>query len=136
MVLRDATEGDYPAIARIQALSPEAAQWPLGDYSNFEVVLAVLNGVVAGFCAWRQTADDEAELLNVAVDPRVRKQGVASALLKELRRRADGTIFLEVAEGNSTARALYGRAGWTEVSARKDYYGPGRNAIVMKKSSC
>jgi ribosomal-protein-alanine N-acetyltransferase len=136
MLLREATERDYPTIARIQALSPEAAQWPLGDYSNFKVVLAVVNGAVAGFCAWRQTAGDEAELLNVAVDPGMRKQGVASSLLEELRRRADGCIFLEVAEANIAARALYRRTGWEQVSTRKDYYGPGRNAIVMKKSSC
>jgi ribosomal-protein-alanine N-acetyltransferase len=136
MVIRAAMESDYPAVARIQALSPEAAQWPLGDYSNFKVVLAVVNGAVAGFCAWRQTAVDEAELLNVAVDPGMRKQGVASSLLEELRRRADGCIFLEVAEANIAARALYRRTGWEQVSTRKDYYGPGRNAIVMKKSSC
>ena len=66
----------------------------------------------------------------------MRKQGVASALLEDLRRRADGSIFLEVAEGNIAARALYRRTGWEQVSTRKDYYGPGRNAIVMKKSSC
>jgi len=136
VTIKPATFADYPGVARIQALSPEAAQWPLGDYSNFEVVLALKNSAPAGFCAWRQTADDEAELLNMAVEPRMRRKGVATALLEDLRRRAKGSIFLEVEAGNTAAQTLYRRAGWEEVSVRKDYYGPGRNAIVMKKSSC
>ncbi|NDJ09691.1 MAG: hypothetical protein EBY17_00650 [Acidobacteriia bacterium] len=34
--IRVARVADYPAISRIQEASPEAAQWPVGDYSNYE----------------------------------------------------------------------------------------------------
>lgn len=135
--VREARAADYPAIARIQSASPEAAQWPVGDYSNFSVLLALLDGVTAGFCAWRQTAPDEAELLNLAVEPALRRKGVAQALLAELARVAAGDIFLEVAEPNAGAIELYRRLGWEGIGVRAGYYGRGEvAAVVMKRSSC
>ena len=101
------------------------------------MLLASIDGTAAGFCSWRQTVDDEAELLNLAVDPCFRRRGVALALLGALEKAARGTIFLEVAETNLGAIALYRNAGWEEIAVRKGYYGQGKiNAIVMKKSSC
>ena len=136
--MRPATERDYPAIARIQQASPEAAQWPVGDYSNFPILLALLpdedGPVGAGFCAWRQSAPDEAELLNLAVDPASRRRGVASALLAALEGVAHGQLFLEVAEPNQPAIALYEHHGWVRNGVRKGYYQHGLiNAIVMQK---
>ena len=136
--VRPATERDYPAIARIQQDSPEAAQWPVGDYSGFRVLLATweTGGVrtPVGFCAWRQSTPDEAELLNLAVDPAHRRRGVASALLEALAREATGDLFLEVAEPNLPAIALYERHGWVRNGLRKNYYGQGSvNAVVMQK---
>lgn len=139
--VRTAAERDYPAIARIQQRVPEAAQWPVGDYSQFSVLIALDDGAaadskVAAFCAWRQTAPDEAELLNLAVDPAYRRQGAASALLEELARVTRGAIFLEVAEPNENAIALYRKAGFEAIDIRKGYYSGGKiNAVVMKKSS-
>jgi ribosomal-protein-alanine N-acetyltransferase len=136
IVVRRASERDFPAIARIQQRCPEAAQWPLGDYSGFETLLALADSAPAGFCAWRQSAPDEAELLNLAVDPGARRRGVATALLDALRAQAQGEIFLEVAEPNLPAIALYTKAGWEAVALRKGYYQQGGiNAVVMKKGS-
>jgi len=136
IAVRPAAERDFPAIARIQQTSPEAAQWPVGDYSGFEVLLALLHEgrtpAPAGFCAWRQISADEAELLNLAVVPEFRRRGVASALLNTLRSQATGTIFLEVAEPNSAAISLYKHHGWVSTGVRKGYYQNGMvNAIVM-----
>jgi [ribosomal protein S18]-alanine N-acetyltransferase len=131
--VRAANQSDYPAIARIQQASPEAAQWPLGDYSGYQVLLA-LAPVPVGFCAWRQSTGEEAELLNLAVDPASRRRGVASALLAALARMATGSLFLEVAESNLPAIALYEHHGWVRNGVRKGYYGRGNvNAIVMEK---
>jgi ribosomal protein S18 acetylase RimI-like enzyme len=138
LIVRPATECDYPAIARIQQASPEAAQWPLGDYSGFPILLAILAGershTPAGFCAWRQLTPEDAELLNLAVDPAHRRRGVASALLRELDCTARGMLFLEVAETNSPAIALYEHHGWVRNGVRNGYYDGGKiNAIVMQK---
>lgn len=135
IVVRRAAESDYPRIARIQQRCPEAAQWPVGDYSAYEILLALAGAVPAGFCAWRQTAPDEAELLNLAVDPDWRRRGVGAALLHALIGAARGDIFLEVAEPNAAAIALYTAAGWEAISLRRDYYRKDLNAIVMKKRS-
>jgi ribosomal protein S18 acetylase RimI-like enzyme len=137
IVVRRAAESDYPAIARIQQLCPEAAQWPVGDYSAFEVLLALAHGEPAGFCAWRQTSPSEAEILNLAVAPSRRRIGVASAILQALLHIAQGDVFLEVAEPNQAAIALYTNLGWTPAGHRPGYYGQGKiNAVVMKKRSC
>ena len=135
--VRPAKPADYPAIGRIQAASPEAAQWPLGDYSAFSMLVAIANNAIAGFCAWRQTAPDEAELLNLAVGPAFRRQGVAQALIAELARTAQGDLFLEVAAPNLAAIALYESSGFQGIGVRPGYYGHGKiPAVVMKKRLC
>ncbi|HZL56606.1 MAG TPA: GNAT family N-acetyltransferase, partial [Bryobacteraceae bacterium] len=102
----------------------------------FETLIAFADSVAAGFCAWRQTAADEAELLNLGVDPAWRRRGVASALLSTLREVARGDILLEVAAPNAVAIALYERQGWVRTGVRPGYYGHGSiNAVVMKKRS-
>ena len=134
--VRPGSESDFSAVARIQQRSPEAAQWPLGDYAGFPLLVALVNSTVAGFCSWRRTAPGEAELLNLAVDPAFRRHGVASALLEVLGAQAQGTVFLEVAEPNTAAIALYRRLGWEQVGLRAGYYDHGTiNGIVMKKCS-
>jgi ribosomal-protein-alanine N-acetyltransferase len=134
--VRTATEADYPAIARIQAACPEAAQWPVGDYSGYSMLLALAEGLPAGFCAWRQTAADEAELLNIGTAPEFRRRGVARALLEKLCQVAQGPVFLEVAETNEAAKSLYIKQGWVPVGSRAGYYDHGNiNAVVMKNRS-
>jgi ribosomal-protein-alanine N-acetyltransferase len=136
VLVRPALERDYPAIARIQCRCPETAQWPLGDYSGYPLLLALLGNRPAGFCSWRQSAPDEAEILNIAVDPEFRRRGVASALLNTVCQKARGTIFLEVAEPNAAAIALYTKHGWECAGLRPGYYDHGTvNAVVMKKRS-
>ena len=134
--MRAGAESDYPAIARIQQLCPEAAQWPGADYAGCQLLLALIESAPAGFCAWRQSSPREAELLNLAVDPEWRRRGVASALLAALSQAASGDIFLEVAESNRAAIALYRSHGWEQAGVRPGYYIHGSiNALVMKKRS-
>lgn len=136
ILVRPARERDFAAIARIQVRCPETAQWPLGDYSGFPLLVALIENAPAGFCSWRQTAPDEAEILNIAVDPDFRRRGVASALLSAVSAQAQGEIFLEVAESNLAAIALYRGHGWEPAGIRAGYYNHGSvNAVVMKKRS-
>lgn len=69
---------------------------------------------------------DEAEILTVVVQPEHRRTGVAQALLDELchrlKTRGACQLFLEVAEDNAAARALYETAGFQTVGRRKGYY--------------
>ena len=133
--VRQGTERDFAAVGQMQRECAEAAQWPLGDYSGFELLIADLDDAPAGFCWWRQTSPEEAELLNLCVAPCRRRKGVAKALLEALRHWANGDIFLEVAENNTAARSLYSRLGWMEIGTRSRYYPNGANAVVMKNCS-
>jgi ribosomal-protein-alanine N-acetyltransferase len=79
----------------------------------------------AGF-ALIQVIAPEAEVLTIAVDPSLQGQGKGRALLDAtLALAADlgvESLFLEVAEDNAPARALYDRAGFTETGRRRGYY--------------
>ena len=84
----------------------------------------------------RERARMGARPLYEAIVVAARRNGLAAALLGELRRKAKGEIFLEVAENNPGAIALYTREGWVRIGSRPGYYPEGINAIVMKKGSC
>ncbi|MEO0916507.1 MAG: GNAT family N-acetyltransferase [Pseudomonadota bacterium] len=83
---------------------------------------------------------NEAELLTLAVDPRLQRRGLGRACLNEfeMRAAAEGAevLHLEVAETNHAARALYTSVGWHDVGRRRSYYTSptGRiDAILMTK---
>lgn len=73
-----------------------------------------------------QLAADEAEILSIGVAPDWQHSGLGTRLIEGLIRasmRGEATqIFLEVAEDNKAARALYGKLGFTETGRRKGYY--------------
>jgi [ribosomal protein S18]-alanine N-acetyltransferase len=135
--VRPALKIDFAAIARIQQCAPEAAQWPVSYETEASIFVATVNGEPAGFCVWSKVAPDEAEILNLAVEPARRRRGVGGALLAAVSRAARATLFLEVAESNAGAIAFYRSAGFEPLGIRKGYYAQGNiNAVVMKKSSC
>lgn len=84
----------------------------------------------------------EAELLTLAVDPAARRRGLARALvqdfLAEARARAAESAFLEVAEANAPARALYAAAGFAQAGRRRGYYrlpgGGAEDALVLVRA--
>jgi ribosomal-protein-alanine N-acetyltransferase len=79
-------------------------------------------------------AAGEVEILNLAVEPHMRRQGIGQALLRHLLGEVTGEVFLEVRAGNSSAQRFYGKAGFQEVGRRPGYYrNPSEAAIVMRK---
>ena len=79
---------------------------------------------------------DEGYISNVAVRPDARRQGIASALIRELLRRAGklelSFVTLEVRASNAPAIALYESFGFQPVGRRKNYYdAPKEDAILM-----
>ncbi|MFN6977669.1 MAG: GNAT family N-acetyltransferase [Gemmobacter sp.] len=107
---------------------------------GFAAALAAPGGFLcegpAGFALGRALAG-EAELLTLAVDPGLRRQGHAASLLAafeaEAARRGAGRAFLEVAADNAPARALYAAAGWLQAGLRRGYYGAGIDALILDK---
>ena len=79
---------------------------------------------------------DEAEIGNLVVDESCRRKGVGLALMNfaidELKRRGVISIFLEVESDNIGAYEVYKKLGFVEYGRRADYYGAGRDAVLMK----
>jgi len=102
------------------------------------LVVAVEEGprprIVGYTCRWRVT--DEVHLLNVAVHPDHRGDGLGrrlvTAVVEESRTSAARAMFLEVRAGNVVARRLYRQMGFRDLGVRRGYYGPGQDAIVME----
>lgn len=105
--------------------------WPARDFAAYLgdpacLVLTRQNGSeLRAFAVFRSVAD-EAELLTLATVPEARRAGHARALLQEgfarLSSAGIATCFLEVAQDNAPARALYAGLGFMQAGRRPGYY--------------
>ena len=111
-----------------------AAELPDGHH---EFLVAEAGETVIGYVGMMFVLD-EGYISNVAVSPEQRRQGIASALIEALLRRAEelqlSFVTLEVRESNAPAIALYERFGFAPVGRRKGYYdAPKEDAILMTR---
>ncbi len=141
-VIRPAPPAAAAALARLHA-EAFASPW------SAEALIALLRSPgVAGFVedafggfALMRTAADEAEILTLAVVPSRRRSGLARALLSAAAAAAAddgaGRLFLEVADDNQPALALYASEGFTVAGRRPNYYaragGPRVDALVLMR---
>ena len=92
-----------------------------------------VTGSITSFVLMRVIAD-EAEVLTLATAPDERRKGLARAALAqgetESAKRGARFVFLEVAEDNTAARALYTSCGYTQVGRRAGYYAPKNGAAI------
>ena len=104
------------------------------DLAAFLVALDE-QGTVVGY-AGLQVVLDEGYILNVAVRPDCRRQGIAGQLLNVFLNFAKGNqlafLTLEVRASNYAAIALYGSRGFRGMGRRKNYYEhPREDAVIM-----
>ncbi len=86
-----------------------------------------------GGLALARQAGGEAEILTLAVLPGSRRQGIGRLLLVAVIATVHGApMFLEVAADNAAALALYASSGFAPCGRRRDYYGVGRDAVVLR----
>jgi len=81
---------------------------------------------------------DEAHIVNFAVHPKYRRQGIGSIFLDELigKMKTIGckACYLEVRASNIIAQKLYEKFGFKKIDVRKNYYGyPQEDAYVYRK---
>lgn len=133
--------GDLGAIAAIQKASFRPG---LAYGLSALAVLRVFPGVVflvahtdagpAAGCIIGDRHRGNLRIMNLAVAPSVRRQGVATALLRGIETAvATGDIVLMVEEWNTGAQDLYDHEGYLRNGVARDYYGIGRHGIRMKK---
>lgn len=142
VTFRPASLEDTPALLAIERASFADPWNSRALQQDCCVVAEASGGAVVAFLIWREifpataTEPSEIEILNVAVHPDWRRQGLARRLLLQLTA-LPAVYFLEVRESNDAARALYRHLGFVEVGRRKKYYRrPVETAIVMRMKRC
>ncbi len=99
---------------------------------------ALLDGRIVGYVVCSRYVDDW-HVMNIAVDPNLRRQGIASTLLESLFAQADGPgeqYTLEVRPSNVSAIGLYERFGFYTAGKRRGYYHDNReDALIMWRKS-
>jgi [ribosomal protein S18]-alanine N-acetyltransferase len=132
---------DIEDVLAIQAAFPEIAQWSLWDYDRVARgemagwVTESETGDVTGFVVARRIAND-LEILNFAVRPAARRQGIGAALLGEALRWGSafsaGQAFLEVRASNLAALRFYEQHRFQVTGRRPRYYtAPIEDALLL-----
>lgn len=140
LVIERARFRDLRAVAEIQRLSfrPGLAYrfsvlltlWLL-PFVTFLVARRPETGEVVG-CVIGDRHRSGVRIMNIAVHPEARRQGVGRLLLREIGDRLpDGDLVLMVEEPNRGAQALYEAEGFTRTGFQRNYYGANRHGVEM-----
>ncbi len=122
-------------LERLHALCFPHKPWSAADFADLKKSGCDIVASQNGFIVYRAIAP-EAELITIGVHPDARGGGIAATMIelmvRDLAARGVKKVFLEVAENNHPARALYERHGFTVVGRRPKYY-DGIDAILMAR---
>ena len=141
---RDANSFDIPVLVSLDKELFPYSPWSAGQYREeisaptrlFVVALDDARRVI-GYAGVFAPGGAEADVLTVGVVPMHRGQGIARALMSRITEWAieEGSIamMLEVKTDNVEAISLYESLGYTKLNVRKDYFGSGLDALVMRK---
>jgi ribosomal-protein-alanine N-acetyltransferase len=140
-VIDHATFGDLRAVANIQRQSFRRGLaygylqllllWLLPNVTF--LVAKTRFGIVAG-CLIADRYRGDVRVVNLAIDPGFRRQGVGRLLMRAVQRQLpEGHVTLIVEEFNEAAKSLYFKEGFHSVGTARNYYGRGRNGIWMRK---
>lgn len=100
-------------------------------------LVALENDTVVGYVG-SQTVPDETDMMNIAVHPNHRRQGIAETLVARLVERlqeiGSHSLTLEVRASNTPAQMLYEKLGFRQVGCRKNYYrNPKEDGLILRK---
>jgi ribosomal-protein-alanine N-acetyltransferase len=131
---------ELPAIAGVQRRAfPPRLAYTLGTLVVLWALpwvrlLVARRGEEIVGCVIGDRVIDGARIINLAVDPAARRQGIGTLLLHAVEQSLPGgDMTLMVQAENEPARALYHRLGYHDEARAAQYYGPGRAGIRMRK---
>lgn len=144
---RDAMSLDLPVLVSMEKILFADSPWSMGQFkeefkgvprTHFFTVAVDGNNQIIGYAAVMVPAPGvEADVLTVGVLPEYRKAGIGTAFMEQLENWASdkesNAMILEVGVNNAGAIALYESLGYSKISVRKNYYGNGLDALVMRK---
>ena len=143
---RQPTALDVPVLTSLERTLFPDYPWTQGQFKEEiaglgktrQLILAINNGSIIGYSGIMVVAPGvPADLLTIAVLPDFRGQGIAQAMLTELeawaKEHGATEVILEVDTKNLGAISLYEFWRYEKISTRKNYYGLGIDALIMRK---
>ena len=142
LIFRKVTENDVSSIAILEKYVfsdswTERSIYETHCQNQAFIVVAECEGEVVGYCIAYYVLD-EGEIARIAVNEKVRRQGVGQGLLDFVcgwcKEKQIARLLLDVRESNVDARAFYQQYGFVEDGIRKNFYElPKENAVLMSK---
>ena len=141
---REATSLDIPVLVSLDREYFAHTAWPaeqfrgeIGKQTRFFLVVEDDQEIIAYAGAFLPNAGGEGDIMTIAVKPGYRRKGIAKELIARLESwaKARGAIamMLEVDVTNSDAISLYRNLGYESLNIRKNYYGYGLDAQIMRR---
>jgi ribosomal-protein-alanine N-acetyltransferase len=132
-VRSEAVEALAAPLSQLHAVCFPDDPWPPRAVAKIIAMIGVFgrivredNGATITGLVLAQSVGAECEILTLGVVPARRRAGIGTALLASIiegaRCRGAHTLFLEVAEDNVVARALYTAYGFVQIGRRTNYY--------------
>ena len=143
IVYRTANAFDLPVFASLDKELFPYSPWSASQYKeefssptrHFVVAIDEAQNIV-GYAGVFAPGGAEADVLTVGVVPLHRGKGIAKALMALITDWADEqgstAMMLEVKIDNLEAIGLYEELGYSKLNVRKDYFGAGLDAQVMR----
>ena len=140
---REANAFDLPVFVSLDKELFPYSPWSASQYKeefssptrHFVVALDQAENIV-GYAGVFAPGEAEADVLTVGVVPSHRGKGIAKALMALITDWANAqgstAMMLEVKTDNSDAIGLYESLGYSKLNVRKDYFGAGLDAQVMR----
>jgi ribosomal-protein-alanine N-acetyltransferase len=141
---RNANSMDIPVLVSLDKELFPYSPWSSGQYREEisaptrRFIVAMDEGLsVIGYAGVFAPGGAEADILTVGVIAQHRGQGIARQLMAGITKWAidqgSMAMMLEVKTDNAAAIGLYESLGYSKLNIRKDYFGSGLDALVMRK---
>ncbi len=140
---RDAHAFDLPIFVSLDKELFPYSPWTAGQYKeelssptrHFVVAIDEANSII-GYAGVFAPGATEADILTVGVIPEHRGKGIAKVLMALITdwaiAQGSTAMMLEVKTGNDDAIGMYESLGYLKLNIRKDYFGTGLDAQVMR----
>ncbi len=142
MIIREMKPEDVPFVAELEKRCFSAPWSENMIISSLESrlscwLVADVDGCVVGYVG-SEAVLDSADMMNIAIAPEYRRQGIGQmlvyGLIERLQKKQIAFLLLEVRVSNASAIAMYEKLGFEQVGRRPRYYtNPREDALILRK---
>ena len=136
------TAAQVPAVADLEKVcfSDPWSEKSVGEELNnpLSLWLVAMEGETLAGYVGSQTVLGETDMMNVAVNPDFRRNGIGEklilSLVEALKQKKSHCLTLEVRASNAPAIGLYQKLGFNQAGRRPNYYrNPKEDALILRK---